>query len=91
MDEEWEVAAKRAADACGVAVTVVPVGAEPDAARYHDADGAWAAVRGIADGGAVLVRPDNHIAWRGGEGADEDLTAVLRRILGHHDTTTTRS
>ncbi|WNV87325.1 FAD-dependent monooxygenase [Umezawaea sp. Da 62-37] len=95
VEDGWAVAAKEAADTCGVAITVVPIGTEPDAARYHDADGAWSAVKGIAEGGAVLVRPDNHIAWRasedGGENAGRELTAVLRRILGHRDTTTTGS
>ncbi len=29
-----------------------------------DPDGAWAALRGTGDDGALLVRPDGHVAWR---------------------------
>ncbi|MEU0845239.1 FAD-dependent monooxygenase [Streptomyces sp. NPDC005962] len=84
LGEGWAVAAKKAADTHRVALTVVPIGSSPDAAGYWDADGTWAAVRQIDDGGAVLVRPDNHVAWRcatASEHPDEDLDAVFRRLL----------
>ena len=50
-----------------------------------DASGAWAAALGIADDGALLVRPDQHVAWRSARGAAEPeqvLRDVLSRILG---------
>ncbi|NGO12172.1 aromatic ring hydroxylase [Streptomyces sp. HC44] len=84
LGEGWAIAAKKAADTHRVALTVVPIGSKPDAAGHWDADGAWAAVRGIDDGGALLVRPDNHVAWRGAtasERPDEDLDAVFRRLF----------
>jgi len=42
-------------------VRVVTVG--PSA--YDDLNGAWERVSGVDDTGAVLVRPDRHVAWRG--------------------------
>ncbi|MCZ9344828.1 hypothetical protein NGM37_44485, partial [Streptomyces sp. TRM76130] len=53
-----------------------------------DAEGAWTAVRGTSDDGAVLVRPDQHVAWRSaaaGPRVDQELGAALRRVLGHAD------
>jgi 2-polyprenyl-6-methoxyphenol hydroxylase-like FAD-dependent oxidoreductase len=47
--------------------------------------GGFAAAYGLKDDGAVLVRPDGHVAWRSasapGNGANQ-LERVLRRILG---------
>jgi 2,4-dichlorophenol 6-monooxygenase len=71
LADDWAVAAKRAAETHGVSLEVVPI----------DAD--WPG--GIGDDGAVLVRPDNHVAWRsphGSERAGDELDAVFRRILG---------
>ncbi|KAL5356328.1 FAD binding domain-containing protein [Aspergillus floccosus] len=31
---------------------------------YQDCDGVWTKIRGINDGGAILVRPDNFVIWR---------------------------
>ncbi|MGW2328138.1 FAD-dependent monooxygenase [Streptomyces sp. NPDC001700] len=84
LGESWAVAAKKAADTHGVALTVVPIGSRSDEAGHWDADGTWASVRQIDDGGAILVRPDNHVAWRGAtasEHPDEDLDAVFRALL----------
>lgn len=44
-------------------------------------DDAWEAVYGISRGGAVLVRPDGHVAWRSGPSlrfASELLAALLQ-------------
>ncbi|HVC62456.1 MAG TPA: FAD-dependent monooxygenase [Acetobacteraceae bacterium] len=51
-----------------------------------DGDGAWAAAYGVADDGAVLVRPDGHVAWRSASRADapaQALQAALDAVLGH--------
>jgi 2,4-dichlorophenol 6-monooxygenase len=61
----WADAAARVADELGVPITVACV-----------ADAGWAAVREVTDEGAVLVRPDNHVAWRSRGGA-EDPAGVL--------------
>jgi 2,4-dichlorophenol 6-monooxygenase len=50
-----------------------------------DADGAWAAALGIEPAGAVLVRPDHHVAWRSAHAVpDPDVTlrSILQRIVG---------
>lgn len=94
LSEGWTVVAKKAADTHGVALTVVSIGSSPDTADYWDAEGAWARVRGTEDDGAVLVRPDQHVAWRSvhaGPRTDQELDAALRRALGHFDATTTGS
>jgi 2,4-dichlorophenol 6-monooxygenase len=52
---DWIAAATR----CPDPVTVVEIGAE-----LTDPAGEWAAIRGTTPRGAVLVRPDRHVAWR---------------------------
>ncbi len=79
----WAVAAAAAGEKLGVPIRVVRVGPGPD--EHADADGTWAAVRGVADGGAVLVRPDDHVAFRAADApADptEVLTQALATVLG---------
>ncbi|MFC8748793.1 hypothetical protein ACFUCP_35850 [Streptomyces olivaceus] len=68
-----------------MAITVVPVGGEPGAAGHRDTEGAWTGVRGVDDDGAVLVRPDQHVAWRsvrGSRRADHELGEALDTVLG---------
>jgi 2,4-dichlorophenol 6-monooxygenase len=80
MADDWAIAAKRAAEVHGVPLAVVTI---------DPSDGGWAAVSGIGDGGAVLVRPDNHVAWRSPQASDraaDELDAVFRRILGKEPT-----
>jgi 2,4-dichlorophenol 6-monooxygenase len=71
----WVDAAERAAHTLGVPVHAVRIGAE-----CADPDGDWARVREISDAGAVLVRPDNHVAFRS-PGAVDDPAEVLRHAL----------
>jgi 2,4-dichlorophenol 6-monooxygenase len=43
-------------------------------------------VREIGDSGCLMVRPDQHVAWRSiaaSKDPQADLTRVLRAILGH--------
>jgi 2,4-dichlorophenol 6-monooxygenase len=77
----WAEAAEQVAEKFSVPVTVARIGA----GAQYDGDG-WAVVREIADDGAVLVRPDHHVAWRS-MGAAEDpagvLAQALSEVLGH--------
>ena len=57
--QQWSAAAEAAGEKFGVAITVAAVGA-----THHDNDGQWQALKEIASDGAILVRPDNHVAWR---------------------------
>ena len=53
----------------------------PDGA-YMDVSGQWGAVREVGEGGAVLVRPDGHVAWRchGGRGAAAAATELRTAV-----------
>ncbi|EXJ96301.1 hypothetical protein A1O1_01427 [Capronia coronata CBS 617.96] len=54
-------AAAKVGDDLGVPLSVYPVGYR---CLYDDVLGQWSSVREITDRGALLVRPDRHIAWR---------------------------
>jgi 2,4-dichlorophenol 6-monooxygenase len=73
--QPWAAAAARAAEKFGIDIAVAAIGKD-----YRDADGQWTHVREIADDGAILVRPDNYIAWRSmsssADAADTLVTAV---------------
>jgi len=78
----WVSAAEEAAEKFGVTVRAVTIGEGGDCT---DAEGTWARLREIGDGGAVLVRPDNHVAYRasGPVGDTRDaLTRTLSTLLG---------
>lgn len=47
----------------------------------------WLSTCALHDGGALLVRPDHHVAWRADDlraGADSQLKAALGEVLGSH-------
>jgi 2,4-dichlorophenol 6-monooxygenase len=71
----WAEAVEQVSEKFSVPITVARIGAD---AGY--ADGGWAAVREIADDGAVLVRPDNHVAWRS-MGAAANPAGVLAQVM----------
>jgi 2,4-dichlorophenol 6-monooxygenase len=53
-----------------------------------DEDGRWMDLLGIDDGGAVLVRPDQHVAWRSRHGVADPagaLAGALATILSRHE------
>ncbi len=72
----WRRAAEAVAAETGLPLNVVTVGG---ADGYADVDGGWAAVRGTAEDGAVLVRPDGHVGWRA---SDASGCARLREAMG---------
>lgn len=75
----WRAAA---AGAAAAPLDVVAIGAGAD---VTDPEGTWARLREVEPGGAVLVRPDWHVAWRT-PGLPDDpaaaLTDAVTRILG---------
>jgi 2,4-dichlorophenol 6-monooxygenase len=76
---DWSAVADEGA--LPVSVVVYRVGAGGD---LVDSDGAWRARYGVAGEGAVLVRPDGHVAWRTQERPRDPratVTAVLGRVL----------
>jgi putative polyketide hydroxylase len=72
------VAAADAARATGVAIDAYRIG-DPGL----DDRGEFAPAYGLASDGAVLVRPDGHVAWRsaGGPASSAALQTVVTRIL----------
>ena len=58
------------------------VGAPGSEADLIDASGDWRRSYGIDDSGAVLVRPDGHVAWRCRGPVDAaDIKQALARSL----------
>jgi 2,4-dichlorophenol 6-monooxygenase len=78
----WVEAAEGIAAETGVAIDAYVVG--PDAA-LQDPDGRWAELRGHDPRGAVLVRPDGHVAFRSpaaSAAAEAELRGALDVVLG---------
>jgi 2-polyprenyl-6-methoxyphenol hydroxylase-like FAD-dependent oxidoreductase len=74
----WADAAASASKAMGVPINVRRIGAE------GDVNGDWARITGLAPDAALLVRPDDFVAWRGDEllpSPESQLDEVLRQIL----------
>jgi 2,4-dichlorophenol 6-monooxygenase len=59
-------------------ITVAELG---DEGEYRDIDGSWSWVRGVDTGGAILVRPDNHVAWRANAETAAEAALALRAAL----------
>ena len=77
----WRDAARAVNEQLGVALGVVTI----DGTEMGDGSGRWLDACGIDADGAVLVRPDGHIAWRSiGVAADAAATIqqVVARVLG---------
>ena len=75
--EAWCEAAAAIAAEDGLALDAHRIGPRAD---LRDRDGAWVPLRGHDEGGAVLVRPDGHVAARFAT-APEDHRSALRRAL----------
>ncbi|KAJ1622852.1 hypothetical protein T492DRAFT_884559 [Pavlovales sp. CCMP2436] len=50
---------------------------------FLDIEGKWARVRGVDAQGAVLVRSDGHVAWRGSPASDEEAAVSLASAVSH--------
>ena len=77
----WEEAAAHAADTLGVELPVFRVGYR---CEHDDVLGDWGRVRETDDAGALLVRPDGHVAWRATtrhESPRDELLQALRTAL----------
>ncbi|ARQ71879.1 FAD-dependent monooxygenase [Streptomyces marincola] len=81
--EPWRDAARDAALDTGVEVAVLPIGA---GGGPRDPYGTWAELREVEESGAVLVRPDGHVAWRARDhGHAKELPEVMARVLHQPD------
>jgi len=80
--EAWRAAAEAVAAEFGIALTVHVIGPR---CEWLDYSGDWARAREITDSGALLVRPDQHVAWRAGQVSTDaagQLRAAMLAILG---------
>jgi 2,4-dichlorophenol 6-monooxygenase len=76
--DDWEAAAKSLGAELGIAIKVHKIGPRQ---TWQDLAGEWANAREVRDSGAVLVRPDHHVAWRS-ETMVAEPERELRRVLG---------
>jgi len=80
----WRDAASAVAGSLGIPLSAHTVGA---GANIGDPDGRWMSAYEIAAEGAVLVRPDGHVAWRHRSGAADpqgEIHSAFRTILHGH-------
>jgi 2,4-dichlorophenol 6-monooxygenase len=75
--EAWEQAAARVGADLGVTIKVHVIGPRMP---VQDHLGDWSRIRETRDSGAILVRPDQHVAWRH-DSLPADPAAELRRVL----------
>jgi hypothetical protein len=78
--EGWCAAGRAAGDSLGVPVRTHCIGVD-----VSDATGSLETVYGTGAAGAVLVRPDGHIAWRASGSSDDpedELSGALGAALG---------
>lgn len=79
----WLAAAEGLAEELGIALNIRRVGLR---CEYDDVVGEWDAVREVDDRGAILVRPDRHVAWRSMSMASDPrgaLESAVSQVLGH--------
>ncbi|MEL7526554.1 MAG: 2,4-dichlorophenol 6-monooxygenase, partial [Pseudomonadota bacterium] len=75
--EAWEEVAKSVGAEFGLNVVVHVIGPRR---KFVDHTGDWARAREVSDRGCVLVRPDQHVAWRS-TGLNGDPAGDLRRVF----------
>lgn len=77
----WVGAADAVAESLGVPIDVYRVGRDAD---VRDVEGGWERLTGLPPDGAILVRPDDFVAWRSDAlpaSPEPELGHVLRQIL----------
>jgi len=77
----WRDSGRAVASSLGVPFEAFTVGGGDG---VDDVDGAWPNAYGVEANGAVLVRPDAHVAWRSRSSSDDpgrELERVLRSTL----------
>ncbi len=79
--QAWGEAAEKVAAALGLDIAVHVIGPRR---TLIDHTGDWARAREVGESGCVLVRPDQHVAWRSDEmveAPEAELTRALETIL----------
>ncbi|MFB9074521.1 hypothetical protein ACFFX0_26345 [Citricoccus parietis] len=78
----WGEAAEAISASIGVPITVNVIGGDGGA---DDVEGRWREINELEVGGAILVRPDQFIAWRSTgpvQDPSSELISVLHEVLG---------
>ncbi len=81
--EAWVEAVQKIVKSLDVTINTRVIGPRRD---YEDHAGDWANIREISDSGCLLVRPDQHVAFRAmkmSASADKDISTAFTKILGH--------
>jgi len=73
----WAKAGRRVAEGLGIPLAAFAIGPGGD---FEEPEGRWADLYGLGAGGAVLVRPDGHVAWRS-RGSAIEPESVMRTAL----------
>ncbi|MGW3032920.1 FAD-dependent oxidoreductase [Streptomyces sp. NPDC001178] len=80
--EDWAGAAEKVGRDLGIPLETVVIGPGREVTDlYYD----WAKLREVEESGAILVRPDKHVAWRSMSLADDPeaaLRGALAQLLG---------
>jgi 2-polyprenyl-6-methoxyphenol hydroxylase-like FAD-dependent oxidoreductase len=64
-DPAWIEAAREVVRSRRIEIDIAVItGGTPRSGEYADTTGEWARISGIGPTGALLVRPDGHVAWR---------------------------
>ena len=71
--DAWRAACDEITERTGLDIKVTSIG---PGCSFGDPYGEWRRIRGVGDSGAVLVRPDGHVAWRT-PGVDEKQSQAL--------------
>jgi len=77
LGRHWCVAAREFAEQQGIPLACYTIGLDGD---YNSAHNLWQAAYGVADDGAVLVRPDGYIAWRSHSGSRDPQCQMNRAM-----------
>ncbi|KAH6974323.1 FAD binding domain-containing protein [Ilyonectria sp. MPI-CAGE-AT-0026] len=83
----WGSAAQHVSQRFGVTVNIATVDTQPIHGKdimYIDHNSTWASLNQLQPGGAILVRPDNMVAWRSSRPSDDgarDLAKAMGAIL----------
>lgn len=82
-DAAWRDAAEASAAATGIAIDCHAIGGERAGYRetFDYRPETFADLYGVAAGGAILVRPDGYVGWRGRDGEQAALMGVTLRLL----------
>jgi 2,4-dichlorophenol 6-monooxygenase len=78
---DWTIAANNIRQNRGIEIFVAQIG---DNCSYRDYDDRWDSLKGTQSGGAILVRPDNIVAWRSvhkSRGGGIELEIAMAQLL----------